>query len=140
MLDMTNGLLLAHFLIALHVYKAIRCMIKQKLVAAQAAQELDIRQQNVHSKHLGPIEGHKWFTRFPANKSLGRTVLHYLFRQNPVFTSLHLRSPFHVVPPLEDFFLTNCIADFTNKPLPDQATTHYEEYLHLNYGAVVQTL
>jgi hypothetical protein len=24
----------------------------------------------------------------------------YLFRQKPVFTSLHLRSPFHVVPPL----------------------------------------
>ncbi len=25
----------------------------------------------------------------------------YLFRQNPVFTSLHLRSPVHVVPPQE---------------------------------------
>ncbi len=24
----------------------------------------------------------------------------YLFRQNPVYTSLHLRSPIHVVPPV----------------------------------------
>jgi hypothetical protein len=26
-------------------------------------------------------------------------ILQYLFQQNPVFTSLHLRSPVHVVPP-----------------------------------------
>ncbi len=35
------------------------------------------------------------FSRFPANESLRRTGLHLFFRQNPVFISMHLRSPMH---------------------------------------------
>jgi hypothetical protein len=35
-----------------------------------------------------------------------------LFRQNPVFTSLHLRTPVHVVPPLGRRFLAFLSLDF----------------------------
>ncbi len=57
-------------------------------------------------KLLMSLYGTEWSERgyglrFPANGCLRRTGLHlwYLFRQNPVFTSLHLKSPIHVVPP-----------------------------------------
>jgi hypothetical protein len=66
--------------------------------------------------------------------------LHYLFRQNPVFTSLHLRSPVHVVPPLEDFFLyTVSRILLTNRS--QIKTQHITSIIcNLNYGAVVRTL
>ena len=59
----------------------------------------------VHSQAppFGPIEGQKWF--FPVFLPIRvseEPVCIYLFRQNPFFASLHLRSPVHVVPPLVD--------------------------------------
>jgi len=47
---------------------------------------------------FGPTEGQKWFDHI-SNESPEEPVCINLFRQNPVFTSLHLKSPVHVVPP-----------------------------------------
>jgi hypothetical protein len=58
---------------------------------------------------FGPIKGHKWFfSRFPMRVS-EEPVWISLFRQNPVFISLHLGSPVHVVPPQEKY---NTVAEF----------------------------
>ncbi len=40
------------------------------------------------------------FPDIPPMRVLEEPVCIYLFRPNPVFTSLHLRFPVHVVPPL----------------------------------------
>ena len=40
------------------------------------------------------------FPDFQPMKISEEPICIYLFRQNPVFTSLHLRSPVHVEPPL----------------------------------------
>jgi hypothetical protein len=49
---------------------------------------------------FGPIERHKgFFPDFQPIRVSEDPVCIYLFRQKPVFTSLHLRSPVHVVPP-----------------------------------------
>jgi hypothetical protein len=55
------------------------------------------------SPPFGPIaiENISGLTRFTANESPEEPVCIHLFRQNPVFNSLHLKSPVHVVPPLE---------------------------------------
>ncbi len=52
---------------------------------------------------FGPIEGHKCMVcpDFQPKRVPEEPVCIYLFRQNPVFTSLHLKSPVHVVPPLK---------------------------------------
>jgi hypothetical protein len=50
---------------------------------------------------FGPIERHKWF--FPDLQPMrvsGEPVCIYLFMLNPIFISLHLRSPVHVASPL----------------------------------------
>jgi hypothetical protein len=39
------------------------------------------------------------FPDFQPMRVSEETVCIYLFRQNPVLTSLHVRSPVHVVPP-----------------------------------------
>ena len=44
---------------------------------------------------FGPTEGQKWFDHI-SNESPEEPVCINLFRQNPVFTSLHLKSPVHV--------------------------------------------
>ncbi len=42
------------------------------------------------------------FSRFPANESHQKNRLAFLsFGKNPVFTSLHLKTPIYVVPPLD---------------------------------------
>ncbi len=49
---------------------------------------------------FGPIEGNSGFSRFPANVSLRRIGLHLsLSAIYSFYLPLHLRSPFHVVPP-----------------------------------------
>ncbi len=53
---------------------------------------------------FGPIEGQKSFLGFQPIRVSEEPVCIYFFRQNPVFTSLYLRSPVHVVPPLEEKF------------------------------------
>ncbi len=48
-----------------------------------------------------PTEGDKWFfSDFQPVRVSEEPVFIYFFRQNPVFTSLQLSSPVHVVPPL----------------------------------------
>jgi hypothetical protein len=49
---------------------------------------------------FGPIEGQKWFDQIQPMRVPEKPVCIYLFRQNPVFTSLHLQYPVHVVPSL----------------------------------------
>ncbi len=50
---------------------------------------------------FGPIEGQKWFDQISSQweSQKNRFASIHIFRQNPVFTSLHLKSPVHVVPP-----------------------------------------
>jgi hypothetical protein len=50
---------------------------------------------------FNPMEGYKWFSQIPANESLRKTGLHLFLSAKSSFTSLHLRSPVHVVPPLK---------------------------------------
>jgi hypothetical protein len=50
--------------------------------------------------HSVPWRGVRGFSRFTANESLRRTGLHLYLSANPVFTSLYLRSPVHIVPSL----------------------------------------
>ncbi len=45
---------------------------------------------------FGPRVGHMWFDHMRVSEE---PVCIYLFRQNPVFTSLHFKYPFHVVLP-----------------------------------------
>ncbi len=60
-------------------------------------------QDEVHS-HAPSIRSHrgqKWFFQFSSKwDSQENRVCIFSFRQNPVFASLYLRSPVHVVPPL----------------------------------------
>ncbi len=44
---------------------------------------------------LGPIEGHKWFSTFPANESLRRTSLHLSLSAKSNFDPVQLRSAVH---------------------------------------------
>jgi hypothetical protein len=44
------------------------------------------------------------FPDFQPTRVSEEPVCIYIFRQNPVFTSLHLRSPVHVVPPLSHIY------------------------------------
>ncbi len=48
---------------------------------------------------FGPIEGQKWFDQISSQWASQKPVCIDLFRQNPVFTSLHLKYPVRVVPP-----------------------------------------
>jgi hypothetical protein len=48
---------------------------------------------------IGPIEGQIWvFPDFQTTKVSEEPVCIEIFRHNPVITSLHLRSPIHVLP------------------------------------------
>ncbi len=47
------------------------------------------------------------FPDFQPTRVSEEQVCIYLFRQNPVFTSVHLRSPVHVVPPLSAILLAS---------------------------------
>ncbi len=49
---------------------------------------------------FSPIEGQKWFNQISSQwESLKNRFALVSFGKNPVFTSLHLKSPVHVVPP-----------------------------------------
>ncbi len=60
--------------------------------------------ESIHS-HTPSIRSHRGtkevFPDFQPMRVSEEPVCIYLFRQNPVFTSVHLRSPVHVVPPLQ---------------------------------------
>ncbi len=60
---------------------------------------------------FGPTE---WFFQIPANESLRRIGLHSqnLFRQNPIFTSLHLRPSVYVAPPLCQYSISHWILTY----------------------------
>ncbi len=72
---------------------------------------------------FGPIEGHKWFDQISSQWTAQKNpVCIDLFRQNPVFTSLHLKYPVHALRPL---FWTPCIQ---RDAVPGRIS------LYLNYG------
>ncbi len=66
-----------------------------------------VRHEQVFSEFIatlppfGPIEEYNWFFQNISQwESQKNRFAYHLFRQNPVFTSLHLRSTVHVVPAL----------------------------------------
>jgi hypothetical protein len=59
---------------------------------------------------FGPIEGQKWFDQISSQLRVPvEPVCIDLFRQNLVFTSLHLKSPVHVVQPQKLAIATLCV-------------------------------
>ncbi len=73
---------------------------------------------------FGPLEVYKWFFHISSQIESQKNCI-YLFQQNPIFNSLHLRSPVHVVPPL--YSLPYILYKFSHPQL-GKVTTQSNDY------------
>ncbi len=96
--------ILLFFLNILKSYLTSRCTHSTKQVLLRHGYCISLP-ESIASGHAPSVRSHRGtytsvFPDFQPMKVSEEPVCIYLFRQNPVFTSLHLRSPVHVVPPI----------------------------------------